>query len=68
MCAHAYVKVYTRVACITSFILALVTARNKIHVSDSYPLLHCVVAFMKPHISYLADVIVFKAVANLLFL
>lgn len=53
---------YIRVACITSFILAFVNTRNKVHVSDSYPSSHCVVAFMKPHISYLAEVFVFKAV------
>jgi len=54
--------------CITGFLLAFVNARIKIHVSDSCLLLHCVVAFLKPFISYMADVIVFKAVANLLFL
>jgi hypothetical protein len=54
--------------CVTGFLPAFVNAGSKIHVSDSCLLLHCVAAFMKPFISYMADVIVFKAVANLLFL
>jgi hypothetical protein len=84
LCSKADVRVYMRTRMgrcayawrlwriifvrITGFLLAFVNARNKIHVSDSCLLLHCTVAFMKPFISYMADVIVFKAVANLLFL
>lgn len=68
MCMYVWCLWCIIFVCITGFLLAFANTRNKIHVSDSGLLLHCVVAFIKPFISYMADVIVFKAVANLLFL
>ena len=59
-CMYVWCLLCIIFVCITGFLLASANTRNKIHASDSCLLLHCVVAFIKPFISYMADVIVLR--------